>query len=440
MSKKVLKKPKKDNSSSELTADTLKELLSSDKLSPDLGKILLSKLSKDLNEIAELRKLKQKSRSKEDLKNLIKKSQLSEEEIDKQIALHDLVLEHKETFLKILDPRKGNDKIRASGHYWDNKLKYSPSNNKQSQMTIFDLLEKPETKQKIEEVDYTVSAVGIHLTPPENKLVTALTKLLQDKSEINDPSAKNYYSGNYESLPVPKYGGTGEDAKAPVIKIKPAELYKAYLDTTEYSGAEIKVIKNTVKALADKKFLIRYERRKVVNKNGTRQRLTDLIEDFQPLIRILYYAKDLTDEELDKLKKGKQEMVEKRGEYIIALNPILVDQIDKKYVEYPRDIERRTAEAAGGAKKVTEADIALRDWFLRELSNKRYRCEINEERIPFILKLENYIKRRQKAIVQERISKSIKISKTLGLINSVDIELNKDNLPKYIFNLNPQFK
>ena len=41
--------------------------------------------------------------------------------------------------------------------------------------------------------------------------------------------------------------------------------------------------------------------------------------------------------------------------YIIALHPILTDQIRTKYVEFPKDIEKRTAIAAGGHQKVKEA-------------------------------------------------------------------------------------
>ena len=424
----------------ELDLEHLKDLLSKDKLPTDLGELILSKLSKDLKKIAEFRKKKQEVHSEEELKSLIENTYLSEEEIERQIALHDLVLEHKETFLKILEPAKRSEKIRASGHYWDNKLKYHhPAKNK-DQLTIFDLLEKPETKQKIEKVDYEVSAIGITLTPGENKLMTALIKLLHDKSENQDRESEKFYSGNYRPLQlIPNYGGTGEEIRAPVLKIKPAELYKAYLDDNEYSGKEIKIIKNLIDSLASKKFIIRYMRRKIVEKNGKKERLTDLIEDFQPLIRIIRYTPDLTDAELDSFNKNGHVAVEKKGEYIIGLNPVIIDQISTKYIEFPRDIEKRTADAAGGPMKVSESDVSLRDYMLRELSNKRYQCEINEDKLPYILKLDKYIEHRRKKMIQQKVDKAIQVCKNLDLLKSVEIELGKKGQSKFIFHLNPNF-
>lgn len=440
MTKNTLEQTNEEIQEDDIDTEILKEMLSNnDELPRDLGELVLAKLAKGLKEVATIRKLKKNGYSPEQVKKHMKNSRLSEEELEKQIALHDLVLEHKDTFLKILEEEKRPDKIRASGHYWDNKLKYSSPNQSNDQLTISDYLEKQETKHKIEKVDYEVNVIGINLTPPENKLMNALIKLLNDKSNTRDSDSSKYFTGNYKPVPITNYGGTGEQMKAPTLQIKPSELFKSYLDSPDYSGQDIKYINALLESLASKKFVIHYERKKYVEKNGKKQRLTDVIEDFQPLIRILKHLPNLTDEELAKFKRGNDAIVEKKGEYLLGLNPVLVDQIATKYVEFPRDIEKRTVIAAGGHKKVTESDIALRDYMLRELSAKRYTCEINDEKLPYILKLDGYIKNRKKKIIQQRITNAINVSKSLGLIQEVEIEIGKLGQSKYIFILNPNY-
>jgi len=61
----------------------------------------------------------------------------------------------------------------------DEKLKYSKKSQTQ---TLFDLI-SPETKQKIEESTIEVKAEGIKLTPPENKIVHALNRILHENSQ-----------------------------------------------------------------------------------------------------------------------------------------------------------------------------------------------------------------------------------------------------------------
>ena len=99
----------------------------------------------------------------------------------------------------------------------------------------------------------------------------------------------------------------------------------------------------------------------------------------------------------------------------------MTDQISSKYVEYPTDINKRTMIASGGHLHVTESINALRDYMLREMSNKRYKCEINVDRLPYILKLENYIKNYRKKLIQQRIDGAIKAVRNLGIILDVEI-------------------
>lgn len=325
-------------------------------------------------------------------------------------------------------------KYRQSGHFVDEKLKYAKAN----QTSIFDIL-SPETIQKIEESKLEVKAEGIKLTPPENKLIHALNRILHDKSQNRNPLEPNYYSGNLPTELVP-YGGTDLQSKAAVLKFKPAELYKAYIGHDEYSGHDITYINSILQQIESKKVLIRYDRiKKVKNQNKT-EILTDRIEDFQSLIKIISFIPDLSNEEKSRLDKGDNSVREAKGELIIALNPIFTDQIDTKFIEFPIDTNRRLVIAAGGHNKVTSSMVVLMEWMVRELSAKRYSAEINEENLPFILGLEKYVKQNRKKLLSERILKDIQAVMNMGIILSYEKVPNSTFGMKWIFHLNKNYE
>ena len=74
---------------------------------------------------------------------------------------------------EIRKPKKPK-KIRHSGHFLDQKLKYEDPNKKSS------ILLSEETKRKVGE---EIRTEGIKLSPTQDKLINALMKLLHEKSE-----------------------------------------------------------------------------------------------------------------------------------------------------------------------------------------------------------------------------------------------------------------
>lgn len=334
---------------------------------------------------------------------------------------------------EIRKPKK--QKYRQSGHFVDQKLKYSM---RKHQPSLFDTL-MPQTQQKIEESCLEVTAEGIKLTYAENKLVHALNLLLHEKSQHTDPKIDNFYAGNVPSE-LADYGVPNNKAKAPVIKFKPVELYKAFAGSNDYSGADIKFIIGTLHQLAEKKVLIKYDRVKKIKDGNKYKNLTDRIEDFQSLIKIILFIPDLSDEEKAALDGGDNSIRETKGEIIIGLNPIFRDQIDTKFIEYPEDTNRRLVIAAGGHKKVTASMQTLMDWMLREISAGRYKTEINEERMPYILGLENLIKQKRKKIVAERINKDIQAIINMGIILKAEQVQNSTGGLKWVFRLNKDYE
>ena len=226
-----------------------------------------------------------------------------------------------------------------------------------------------------------------------------------------------------------------------MIRIYPSELYKAYLDNNDYSGADIKFIKTLLQDTEQQKFLIIYERKyEVSSAKGQKEYRTDRIEDFQSLFKIVRFFEGLTEEERRELDQNNEEVREKRGELVIAFNPLLTDQINAKYVEYPEDINRRTMIATGGHKLVTESVVALRDWMLREISTKRKTAEINDIKLPFLLKLDNYVQQKRKKLIQARVQSAIQAVKNLGLITDHEVVVGASGQWKHIFHLNLDFE
>lgn len=373
----------------------------------------------------------------EDWGEFAKKHQPNMEEVKKSSALHEFILSHRELLLKLLkeEPLK-KKKIRHSGHFVDQKLKYTMPDK---DPPLLDLISS-ETREKIASRNVEVRAEGIRLSPPQDKLVNAIMRLLHEKSEHRNERSDNFYSGNVENQLI-LYGGHGKKARAPVLRIFPSELYKAYLDSDDYSGKEIENIKSVLRDTEQQRFLLIYEKTyEITNEKGKKEKRTDRIEEFQALIQIVSFYEGLTDEERKEIDQGNEQVRERRGELVIALNPLFTDQINSKYVEYPEDINRKTVIAAGGSRLITESIISLRDYLMREISSKRSKCEINEDKLAYTLKLERYLKQRRKKRIQDNIDSAIRAAKNLGLITGFERTLGSLSQRKYVFHLNPKFE
>lgn len=337
------------------------------------------------------------------------------------------------TYIEEVQKRKNKPKkYRQSGHLVDQNLKY-PRQGKENTV-----IERTETQKKIADYGVQVVVEGIRLTEPESKILHALAKLLRDNSQNNNnPYKDDYYFGNQTST-LTVY--CGKEQKAPVIRFKRADLYKAYLGKNTYSGADAKSIDSTLAELESKKFLIRYDRVRKVSNGKTTEIRTDRIEDFASLIKILYFYPNLTDSEKEKLDKGGLELREKKEEVVLAYHPIFIDQIDSKFVEFPDDTNRRLVIAAGGWNRVTIAMRRLMEWCLREISAKRGVVEINEENLIPLLRLEKYAEQKRTKLLNNSIEKAIETIKAMGIIVQAEKTKNKKGGMKRKFILNLKYE
>lgn len=333
------------------------------------------------------------------------------------------------TFIEEVRKPKKPERYRQSGHLVDQKLKYKPKS--ESQLTIFDYL-SPKAQEEIQK--YELKVEGIHLTPPQDKLINTLNKLLHSKSEHIDSKSPLFYLGNDAPALTP-YGK--KDTPSAVIRFTPHELYSEYIGSKDYSGADIAFIKEVLGQISDKKFLITYDRHRKVKSGKKTEKLIDKIVEFQPLIKVIRFYEGLSEHESRQINSGEGDS--DKGEIVLALNPIFTDQIDTKYIEYPVDINRRMVIAAGGANRVTQSMSLLRDWLFRALSNKQRTWEIDEKNLPSALKLDKYVKQGRKKLLRERIEKDIQAMVNLGLVLKAEKTTGAKGQLKYIFHLNKDY-
>lgn len=390
-------------------------------------------LSEDISIIVNARELKQWEQETAATKTLSRQEKkIFEATINTIIAKKKSITrsEIAVTIEEVIKLRK-TGKVRHSGHFADSKLQRMHPGKNMSEMI------SPAIKEKVEKSEHTIKAIGIKLTPAEDKLINALYKLLHEKSENKDQESETFYAGNETSLLVP-YGK--ETGKSTVLRIKPTDLYNEYVGKDTYSGKDIANIKATLTKLCDKKFIIQYDRLRKVMQGKKEVTLTDRIEDVQALIKIVSFYEGMTSKEVKALNSGDPVVREQKEELIIAFNPILTDQINSKYIEYPSDINRRTMIASGGSMRVTESIIDLRDYLMREISNGRYKCELNEETLIEQIRLGNYAKSSRKKLLAQKLADAIEANTKLGIILESIKTVGASGQLKYTFILNQNFE
>lgn len=317
-------------------------------------------------------------------------------------------------------------RFKRSGHLTDQILKYKDPQENSQQLSIFDTL-MPETKEKIRDakVEQSHLVEGIRLSPAEHKLIDCVNKILHDKSQHIDEKEKNYYTGNLEPEIV-NYGNI--EALAPRLSFTLYQLTKEYKGGQQITGKDVENVKELLRALAFKKFLITYKR-VIHNPEGGRKE--QKIETYASLLQIIY----LEETHIDK----NENITDQKKETIVLLNPIFKDQIDSKYISYPTDINRRTI-IAYGSHNLSESAIRLRDYLLRELSSKRYTPEIGLDKLPFVLGFDKWIKEGRKAKIKAYTEKAIECVINLELVEKVDYQTDSKGGKKIIFSLNKEWE
>lgn len=314
-------------------------------------------------------------------------------------------------------------KYKRAGHLTDQMLRYSLP---EEAPTLFDEILKPETKREIENRGSHIKEVieGIKLTPAETKVIDCLCKLLHEKSQTSDHNKPDYYSGN-NTPEIVTYGG--ETTPAPKLAFTLYELTKEYKGGETISGKDTANVKQILSSLGSKDFLFRYTET-TTNKHGGRTEKQ--IEEFKKLISLVKFS------QIEYSKDNIQ--LSSKEEIVVVLNPIFRRQINTKFIFYPPDINQRTT-IAYGSHNVSIMALKLRDYLMRELTQKRYKPEITVKRL-YSLLAEKWMKESRKKKVKEYTDKAIETVKKLGLITHFEEQPAKTGELKIVFYLNKEWE
>lgn len=325
-----------------------------------------------------------------------------------------------------IEEPKGKGRYKRSGHFQDQLLAYRYPRDGSSQLSIFDSL-PDETKKKILEVrgvEVTEIVEGIRLSPSETKIVDSLCKLLHERSQTLDPKKEGYYSGNAGSALV-LHGN--KQTQAPNLAFTLYELTKEYKGGDHVSGRDLENVKQVLRELDSKRFLMSYVEKTATKGGG---RLERKIEEFQHLIRIV---------KLSETEYNKEDVeLSKKEETVVALNPIFRSQIDSKFILYPNDITRRTI-IAYGSHNLPEITLKLRDWLIREHSAKRYTSKIGLDRLYYVL-AEKWMNESRKKKVKEYTERALETVTALGLLVGYEIQTSQSGEPMVVFTLNKDWE
>lgn len=298
---------------------------------------------------------------------------------------------------------------------------------KGKQLSIFDLLE-PKTQQKIIKSGVSMEFINrkgetLPLNKGHYKLIDCICELLHEKSENKKSTNDNYYSGNEPSRTI-IFGG--EETKAPALLLTLYEIAKKYNKSENPSGKHINIVKSLIADISYKPellALIKYERKEKTSRGTIIKRK---IEEYAPLWRILDTSyEEYNEEETKILKRG--------SEVVLLLNPIFRDQINNIWVEYPKNLVKRSLDAYGSSNP-PETFYRLREYLAEQRSLKIYEPQILKDKL-FYRVGENYMKRRQYGTIEKYLAKSLEAVLKMGLLKSWKIEKSKSGEDKYVFEI-----
>jgi hypothetical protein len=331
-------------------------------------------------------------------------------------------------------------KVKAGKHLIDNVLR----TNFESQLPLFESLGKINQKQFLSEGTsiemINTKGEGINLSKGEYKLLLCFLKILQDKSNTIAPEKGDYYLGDKieklnDSVEISTQEGKEIILKTPALSFTLYEITKEFVLEDNPGGNDIKAVAKILHSLAydsDKKVLIRYTRKEILEKG--RERVTK-VETYSPLIRIFNF-------EQEDFLNGKK--VDKAKEIIVSLHPVFIDQIEKIYIELP--LPRDVMEAYGSS-NVSELAFKLIFELSRALSNRKklpkdeggnYIYTIGVKKLQQKI-AETYYKQSRYPLIKDLFRKATETAKSLGMLKDYREEVGATGELLYKFTLSKDY-
>lgn len=321
--------------------------------------------------------------------------------------------------------------IKSSPFVWDEILRAKPYQldlfNEWEQDYLRDVAQAnghfDEERNLIEYINR--KGESLNFKKGELKMLLCFSKLLHDKSlNKSHPDKENYYAGDVGVTREEKDYRLENVGKipsyAPQFTTTITEIAKEYFSKEEPAGSEIKEIRRLLNDLAyneDKRVLMRHEK----EVNGQKYNFVR----FQHLIEITHLVKG---EIID------IQSIETSSKYIITLHPFFIEEITKRWIEFPSNILSLLSTVNN-----SEPTMKLLYYLSRDYTNKHgrpktdsgYRTEAGLERNskgePGLLWVVSGgdMKQKQRKRAKEGLIKAAENMKEIGLLNDFRIEKGK---------------
>ena len=305
-------------------------------------------------------------------------------------------------------------RIRHSSDYVANKLRHD-------QITSTNIDNLPLELQTIPHKDMTVKCVGIHLSPYQDKIMNTLFNMIQD----NRASDSIYAESSSKQRIIKGRQNT-------VFLITNQHQYmKTLAGKSDYSGAEIKSGINGLLSLDREKRLMCYRAPSQQEKSAIDQFLV-----YESLITWIRYRTGISLKDLGILDDDIKSFNDNNDIWIIGFHRVCTEALNSRYVLYPLNIDKLTADACGGSKKITSSITKLRDFALQQISFKQ-QCTIrNEAELDSMLGLDEEIRRGGKKRGNKKRDTTITAIKKMNLIKNCKTQIGKQGQKQYSFEFN----
>lgn len=297
------------------------------------------------------------------------------------------------------------------------KLGFKP---KSPQLSFLDKLD-PEDNKNINNLNpeekglrdsiqqFNIKTAGADLTLSQSKALGVIEKLLYNtqykgNEEIKELDGKNIFK--YKGI-LPRISFTPSQ----YLDLFGVKKYQTARGYNEYSGQEREEALQSLKDLADRRFFIFYQRKYKDEKGKDR---VDIIKAVRPLLNILEGYEGLNQEEANKVM-NLDPSAPKVTHLIIEPSPILIDQIDCKYILKPANIHEEAKAILG--KKCSKPLMLLIDYILKEFTlNRTIIYNPLLDNLAYTLRLDHLIKSYQRQRYKRDILKYFAQAKQLGYI------------------------
>jgi len=333
---------------------------------------------------------------------------------DDPYKLTDYFAEHKKELFRLFEfSKKIKDKIeegfiKVSIHSLEQKFAITTYN----QLSIFDEIKDEKIIEKAKNLN--IEIIGWNLSKAEDQAVFTIQKIY----------SKYNYRGNYNN--------------GNALIFTPVEFYEAFgvlkytnnLGKEVFSRAEEKHAFESLINLSSKQCIIAY------NLLDTKTRKFNRVETLSAIIpEIDFLYTGLNKKELDNGKKKKKKL-----RYIkIIPSKVLLSQIKNYYALLPSNLYLEIKEKFP---KVKNKHLPLFiQWLSKEIALKRRKnlgskSEISFEKLSKILRMDNWIKAKQKKKIEDRLEKCFKQTKKMGYLSEYKISRGKTVIKKVVLFIN----